>query len=228
MPWLLIFWRRTWRVRYLGILLRKIDLRCNAQMQHIYFNPSELNRTRRNVFFLHPTQAYSSTQTFSSPCRGPSRPTRPYGRFLSTVITHAVLLVHTDVFSPLLQFIQANPSTQKSPHRLTSPHCTPQRAHFCHLTDIWTFRVYSPFPPSRNLLLSTRTSGGYSSSQSTQSSLNIYKDIWRLLISTLFYNYQRLLFSNRTYGDCTSSQRNLLIIKTLISSLLMMFWKWAK
>ena len=162
MPWLLILWRRTWRVRYLGLLLRKIGLRSNAQMQHIYFNPSELNRTRRNVFFLHPTQAYSSTQTFSSPCRGPSRPTRPYGRFLSTVITHAVLLVHTDVFSPLLQSIQANPSTQKKPTQAYQSTLHPTKGSLLspdgHLdiSSLLTFPAISELTP-------------------------VHKDIWRLL-----------------------------------------------
>ena len=149
-------------------------------MQHIYFNPSELNRTRRNVFFLHPTQAYSSTQTFSSPCRGPSRPTRPYGRFLSTVITHAVLLVHTDVFSPLLQSIQVNPSTQKKPTQayqsilyptkgsLLSPGGHFESTHLsrhlgtysCPQGHLEATRVPSPL---RVRLISIRTFEGYSS-----------------------------------------------------------------
>ena len=84
--------------------------------------PGELNYTRRHVFLYRSTLAYSSTKTFSSLCGGPFRLTCPRGRFLSTVIAHTGLLLHTDVFVILQRPIQVNPSTRTFSFHWLSPH----------------------------------------------------------------------------------------------------------
>ena len=50
-----------------------------------------------------PTQAFSPTQTLSRFCRGLHRPACPHGHFFLTDVANTGLLVHTDVFFPLLQ-----------------------------------------------------------------------------------------------------------------------------
>ena len=132
-------------------------LKCNT------FILTPVNLTvHAGMYFSCIPRRLTRPQTFSSPCRGPSRPTRPYGRFLSTVITHAVLLVHTDVFSPLLQSIQVNPSTQKKPTQAYQSILYPTKGSLLspggHLdiSSLLTFPAISELTP-------------------------VHKDIWRLL-----------------------------------------------
>ena len=94
-----------------------------------YATPSEITRTNKHVFFLHPTHAYSSTKIFSNPYHGPFRPTCPHGCFFFPIIIHhRGLLVYTDALFPLPRPIRANPSTctfsfhWHSTGSLTRPH----------------------------------------------------------------------------------------------------------
>ena len=104
-------------------------------MQNIYFNPQR-TYPYTPTFLLHPKKTYSTTQTFSSFYCGPFRLTRPRGRFLSTVIAHTDLIVHTDVCFPLPRSIQANPSTQMF--------SSPQRTQFCPRGHLEATHLSSP------------------------------------------------------------------------------------
>ena len=143
-------------------------------------------------FFLHPIQAYSSTQTFPFLCRGLYRQTRPRGRFfpltyptqsmLSTQTffhwnSHTGLLVHPDICEDICWRLLTLPAhsrlipVQKDIWSLLD---LPSHIRLIPVhKDIWrllTFRAHSGFTP-------------------------VHKDIWRLLIvpaiRTLLYQVSK-------------------------------------